>query len=195
MEPTYEKPDTLSGLTGKLLIAMPGMADPRFQNTVIFICAHSDEGSMGLAVNKPATEIGFGDLLEQLDIPPGPDTDARPIFVGGPVETSRGFVLHTNDYAVKAGTLRVNDSFAMTATKDVLEDIAAGRGPRAALAALGYSGWGPGQLEDEIRQNAWLTVEADPEIVFAPDIAGKWEAALAKLGITPLALSAAAGRA
>ena len=185
----------LSDLAGKLLIAMPGMGDPRFHNTVIFMCAHSDEGSMGLVVNKPAVEIGFGDLLEQLDIPPGPDAHERRIFVGGPVETSRGFVLHSNDYAVQAGTLRINDRFAMTATKEVLADIAAGRGPEAALAALGYSGWGPGQVEEEIRHNAWLTVEADPEIVFAPDISGKWEAALAKLGITPLALSGAAGRA
>ncbi len=192
MEPTSS--DT-GDLAGKLLIAMPGMGDPRFEHTVIFLCAHSDEGSMGLVVNRPAPEIGFADLLEQLEIPPGPEAARRRIFVGGPVETSRGFVLHSGDYAVEAGTMRINDDFSMTATREVLEDIAAGRGPRAALAALGYSGWGPGQLESELARNAWLTVEADQEIVFDPDIVGKWEAALARLGVTPLTLSASAGRA
>ena len=182
-------------LTGKLLIAMPGMLDARFDHSVVFLCAHSHEGTMGLVVNKPAGDIGLGDLLRQLDIPVGAKTANQQIFYGGPVEIGRGFVLHSGEYGVAEGTLRVNDSFAMTATKEVLEDIAAGHGPRAALPALGYSGWGPGQLESEIRQNAWLTIEADQKIVFEAENAGKWEAALAKLGISPLALSGAGGRA
>ena len=182
-------------LTGKLLIAMPGMGDPRFDRSVVFLCAHSAEGTMGLVVNKPAGEVSFGELLEQLDIPSGPQSAAQQIFYGGPVETARGFVLHSGEYRIEAGTLRVNDAFAMTATKEILEDIAAGRGPRAALPALGYAGWGPGQLEGEIARNAWLVVDADQAIVFEPDNASKWEAALAKLGISPLTLSAEAGRA
>jgi len=184
-----------TNLAGKLLIAMPGMLDPRFDHSVVFLCAHSAEGTMGLVVNKPASDIGFGDLLEQLDIPVGPRTGEQQIFYGGPVEIGRGFVLHSGEYGTDEGTLRVNDAFAMTATKEVLQDIAAGQGPQATLAALGYSGWGPGQLEGEIRENAWLTTEADQAIVFAPDNASKWEAALAKLGISPLALSAEGGRA
>ncbi len=184
-----------TNLAGKLLIAMPGMLDPRFDHSVVFLCAHSEEGSMGLVVNKPAGDIGLADLFKQLDIPTGPETAEQQIFYGGPVEMGRGFVLHSGEYGIDAGTLKVNETFAMTATKEVLEDIATGQGPRATLPALGYAGWGPGQLEREIRDNAWLTAEADQQIVFATDIAGKWEAALAKLGISPLALSAEGGRA
>ncbi len=184
-----------TNLAGKLLIAMPGMGDPRFDHAVVFVCAHSEEGTMGLAVNKPAGDISFSDLLEQLGIAAGPEVAGRQIFFGGPVEMGRGFVLHSGEYSVEAGTLKVNQAFAMTATRDVLEDIASGSGPGAALAALGYAGWGPGQLEDEIARNAWLIADADPELVFDPDHGGKWEAALARLGISPLMLSAEGGRA
>ncbi len=187
--------NTSTNLAGKLLIAMPGMLDPRFDHSVVFLCAHSREGTMGLVVNKPAGDIDLGDLLQQLGIPVGPKAVGQPIFYGGPVEMGRGFVLHSGEYGVDAGTLRINDAFAMTATREVLEDISAGQGPRVALPALGYAGWGPGQLEGEIRANAWLTAEADQEIVFQAANADKWEAALAKLGISPLALSAEGGRA
>ncbi len=186
---------TGTNLTGKLLIAMPGMLDPRFDHSVVFICAHSSEGTMGLVVNKPASDISLGDLLQQLGIPAGAEASGQPIFYGGPVEMGRGFVLHSGEYGVENGTLKVNDAFAMTATREVLEDISRGNGPRASLPALGYSGWGPGQLESELRENAWLTSDADQDIVFETANTGKWEAALAKLGISPLMLSGEGGRA
>ncbi len=184
-----------TNLTGKLLIAMPGMLDPRFDHSVVFICAHSPEGAMGLVVNKPASDISLGDLLQQLGIPGGEETSRQPIFYGGPVEMGRGFVLHSGEYGIDSGTLRVSDAFAMTATREVLEDIARGHGPRACLPALGYAGWGPGQLEGELRENAWLTAEADQDIVFETANADKWEAALARLGISPLALAGTGGHA
>ncbi len=150
---------------------------------------------MGIVINKPAGDIGFDDLLEQLEIPLETDTYHSRLFFGGPVETGRGFVLHSGEYDGEAGTLRVNDMFAMTATRDILQDIASGQGPTQVLPALGYAGWGPGQLEGELQQNAWLTVDADQTIVFEHKNTGKWEAALAKLGISPLMLSAEGGRA
>lgn len=182
-------------LNGKLLIAMPEMADPRFTHAVIFLCAHSEEGAMGLIVNKPTNDVRLSDLLDQLDI--ARDAEARdlPVHFGGPVEHGRGFVLHGYGYHSAISTLDVNDDFAMTATLDILEDLAQGRGPGHALIALGYAGWGPGQLESEIAQNAWLICDADPELVFATPDRMKWEAALGKLGINPLTLSGAAGRA
>lgn len=182
-------------LTGKLLIAMPGMGDPRFEKSVVFMCAHSAEGAMGLIVNKPATEIRFTHLLEQLSIElraPGPLPE---VHFGGPVEHGRGFVLHSGEYGANPATLRVDHRFAMTATLDVLEDIAAGKGPGSCLLALGYSGWGPGQVEGELKQNAWLVGEADEAVVFSRDHAGQWSAALAAMGIDPVMLSGAAGRA
>lgn len=182
-------------LSGKLLIAMPGMGDPRFEKSVIFLCAHSDDGAMGLIVNKPATEIHFNDLLEQLGIDRTDGARSPAIHFGGPVEHGRGFVLHSSDYATENSTLKVNASFGMTATLDVLEDIAHGAGPRDCLLALGYSGWGPGQIEAEIQQNGWLVADANERLVFSLDNMGKWEAALQVLGIDPLTLSAASGRA
>jgi putative transcriptional regulator len=183
-------------LTGKLLIAMPDMGDPRFHGSVVFLCAHSGEGAMGLIVNKPMPDVGLGDLLDQLEIARGPATPDLSICYGGPVELRRGFVLHSAEYhGDREERLEVDERFAMTATLDVLEDIARGTGPAKALLALGYAGWGPGQLEGEIRENGWLTAEAAPEIVFAPRMAGKWEAALASLGISPLTLSSEAGHA
>lgn len=182
-------------LNGKLLIAMPGMGDPRFANSVVFMCAHSDEGAMGLIVNKTTDELRLRDLLEQLDIKRGDDARDLPVHFGGPVEHGRGFVLHDYGYHSSISTLDVNDDFAMTATMDILEDLAEGRGPSHNIVALGYAGWGPGQLESELGQNAWLTVDADKAIVFDTPDATKWEAALKKLGIDALALSAEAGRA
>jgi putative transcriptional regulator len=187
--------DPSTDLTGKLLLAMPGMGDPRFDRAVIYLCAHSGEGAMGLIVNQPAVDLTFGDLLSQLEIEATRPVGDTRIHVGGPVEHGRGFVLHSGDYASNGSTLRVDDAFGMTATLDVLEDIANGRGPESALLALGYSGWGPGQLEGEIAANGWLTAEASPALVFSADNGAKWERALRSLGIDPLSLSAAAGRA
>lgn len=187
--------ETPKDLTGTLLIAMPGMGDPRFAHTVVYLCAHSDEGAMGLIINKRVPEIALDDLLAQLEIDSGDGSHGHAVYFGGPVEGARGFVLHSGDAPDYPGTLRVDEGFAMTATRDILEDIARGDGPRKALAALGYSGWGPGQLESEIRQNAWLTVAADQAIVFDAEDDGKWVEALKALGIDPLLLSADGGSA
>lgn len=182
-------------LSGKLLIAMPAMTDPRFEHSVVFICAHSPEGAMGLIINKPAQDLSLGDILAQLDLDAGATAKATPVFFGGPVEMGRGFILHSGEYDNDASTLKVDDRFSMTATRDILEAMAAGDGPAESLAALGYAGWSPGQLEDELMQNAWLTCDAETAIVFSDDHDGKWKAALAKLGIDPLLLSAEGGNA
>ena len=182
-------------LTGKLLIAMPGMGHPRFEKSVIFLCAHSAEGSMGLIINKPAPGVRIGDLLKQLSIPGGAGGQDGAVHFGGPVEHGRGFVLHSADYALNSSTLQVTPRFGMTATLDILQDIAKGAGPERRIVALGYAGWGAGQLDAEIHSNGWLTCDATPEIVFAPDNSAKWTAALKSLGVDPLSLSAAAGRA
>ncbi|WP_227286869.1 YqgE/AlgH family protein [Boseongicola sp. H5] len=194
-------PETVpSDLTGQLLIAMPGMGDPRFHGSVVFLCAHSDTGTMGLIVNKAITELTFAEMLDQLEIPVDAAPDL-PVCFGGPLETGRGFVLHSAEYAPRTrdaaedGTLRVDNRFAMTATLDVLRDLADGHGPKQALLALGYAGWGPGQLESEILRNGWLTCAASPTLVFGRRMDGKWEAALASLGIDPLMLSSEAGHA
>ncbi|KPP86702.1 MAG: putative transcriptional regulator [Rhodobacteraceae bacterium HLUCCO07] len=182
-------------LTGTLLIAMPGMGDPRFDKSVVFVCAHSDEGAMGLIVNKPTDDLRLSALVEQLELGDGGCARDLPVYFGGPVEHGRGFVLHSGDYTSPISTLRVNDDFALTATLDILEELAAGRGPMRAIMALGYAGWGPGQLESEILANGWLTAEAGADLVFDTADARKWSAALRTLGVDPLSLSAAAGRA
>ncbi len=182
-------------LEGKLLIAMPGMGDPRFDKSVVFMCAHSADGALGLIVNKPTPELKFAALLEQLGLDvTDPKRDIQ-VHFGGPVDNGRGFVLHSGDYASDDATLQVSERFGMTATLDVLEAIARGDGPSDALLALGYAGWGPGQLESEILQNGWLTCEASSEIVFGQDADIKWSAALASLGVDALMLSSEAGRA
>lgn len=184
------------GLSGKLLIAMPSMGDPRFEHSVVYMCAHSEDGAMGLIVNKPAPDLKFGDLLQQLKISPPPeDAPEVQVHYGGPVEGGRGFVLHTGDYTGNSSTLQVDDQFGMTATLDVLEDLSNGTGPSQCFLALGYAGWGPGQLEDELQRNGWLTCDAAPEIVFDAEADQKWQMALATLGIDPLMLSATGGRA
>ncbi len=184
-----------SNLAGKLLIAMPGMGDPRFSQAVIYVCAHSEEGAMGLIVNKPAPELRFSDLLEQLEIPLGESYRDIRVHFGGPVETGRGFVLHSSEYQSEAGTLEVDAGTSMTATTDVLADMAAGQGPAQSFMALGYSGWGPGQLENEILDNGWLTSEAREDIIFGRANEHKWTAALKLLGVDPLTLSSTAGHA
>lgn len=174
---------------------MPDMSDPRFANTVIYMCAHSDEGGMGLIVNKPQSDIKFAKLLEQMDIPVAPGIRDVQVHFGGPVDNQRGFVLHSNDYASDNGTLDVDDTFRMTATLEVLEDIGRGQGPLTSIMALGYAGWGPGQLEYEISQNGWLTCPPDESIVFGAKNETKWSDALKLMGIDPLLLSATAGHA
>jgi putative transcriptional regulator len=182
-------------LTGQLLVAMPGMGDPRFDHSVIFMTAHSDKGAMGLMVNKPAPDLQLSDVLDRLLEGTGPSEAGLGVHIGGPVETGRGFVLHTDEYASAIETLRFDAGFGLTATLDILEDIAAGTGPEKAQLMLGYAGWGPGQLEEEIARNGWLTCPASADLVFDLPDARKWGAALNSIGIDPLGLSAAAGRA
>jgi putative transcriptional regulator len=182
-------------LAGKLLIAMPGMGDERFERSVILLCAHSDEGAMGLVVNKPSADLSFSSLLDQLNIPRAPEGRDIRVHLGGPVERGRGFVLHSDEYRTRGATMTVPGGFGMTATVDVLAALARGAGPEAALLALGYSGWGPGQLEAEISRNDWLTADAPADLVFSPDDKGKWQGALRRMGIDPITLSGSAGRA
>ncbi|WP_341368160.1 YqgE/AlgH family protein [Yoonia sp. BS5-3] len=182
-------------LTGKLLIAMPGLGDTPFAHSVIYMCAHDEGGGMGLIVNKPQQDVKFAQLLDQLDIPRAPHTRDIRVHYGGPVDLGRGFVLHSRDYVSQAGTLQVDDSIGMTATLDVLEDMAQGRGPNSSMLALGYAGWGPGQLEREIGRNGWLTCEASTDIIFGSANDQKWTGALKMMGIDPLLLSETAGRA
>ncbi len=183
-----------SFFTGHLLAAMPQMEDPRFERSVIYLCAHNAEGAMGLVVNRLFEAITFPDLLEQLNIETGPKTEQIRVHFGGPVESGRGFVLHSDDY-VRDGTLKVRSGFALTATVDILKAMAVGEGPRRSLLALGYSGWGPGQLESEIAANGWLVVPANPTIVFDNDLEDKWQQALAATGVSVASLSGFAGRA
>jgi len=188
-------PIEMSGqLAGKVLIAMPGMGDPRFDQSIIYLCAHSDEGAMGLIVNKPAGGVVLGDVLGQLDIEVDAKVHDMQVHVGGPVETARGFVLHTRDFQSDLHSLNVDEDFAMTGTMDVLEAMGQAKGPMRSQLMLGYSGWGSGQLEEEIRQNGWLICEASPELVFETDDGDKWSKALASIGVSPLTLSASAGR-
>jgi len=182
-------------LEGKILIAMPSMLDPRFEHSVILLCSHSEQGAMGLIVNKPNRDIKLSDVLDQLEIPGASDAQEMTVHFGGPVETGRGFVLHTDDYTSSLHTLSVPGGFGMTATLDILEEIAQGAGPKHAIMTLGYAGWGPGQLEKEIGQNAWLTGDASPNLVFQVPGPQMWAAALESLGIDPLSLSSAAGHA
>lgn len=182
-------------LTGKLLIAMPGMGDPRFTKSVVYMCAHSRDGAMGLIINQPAPGLSFDTMLDQLDIEKGSRFRNDPVHFGGPVENGRGFVLHSREYEGNESTMAVDADIAMTATIDILEDLARGEGPTECILALGYSGWGPGQLENEIVNNGWLTADGSPELVFDRDHAQKWQAALSTLGVSPLTLSADIGRA
>jgi putative transcriptional regulator len=183
-----------NSLVGTLLVAMPQMNDPRFERAVIYMCAHNNEGAMGLVVNKLFDQLSFPDLLDQLNIKVGPRTQQIRVHSGGPVEAGRGFVLHSDDY-VREGTMLVDSGFALTATTDILRAIADGEGPRSSILALGYAGWGPGQLETEFASNGWLHVPADPELVFGADLEHKWLLSLSKLGINPTVLSSEAGHA
>lgn len=185
-----------------MLIAMPGMCDERFRRSVIYLCAHSDDGAMGIVVNQRAERMTFRDLLLQLDLIEPEQAIRLPkrvshahVLKGGPVETSRGFVLHTPDVIVESSTQKLAENIALTATLDILKAIARLEGPRSAIMALGYSGWGPGQLEREIAENGWLHCDADHDLIFGEDTENKYDRALAKLGIDPAMLSDTAGHA
>jgi putative transcriptional regulator len=189
-------------LDGQLLIAMPVMDDPRFERSVIYLCAHSSEGAMGIIVNRPAGSIDFPGLLVQLDIIKKSDqiklpenAESMKVLKGGPVETGRGFVLHSSDFFIEDATLRIDDGICLTATVDILRAIAKGAGPKHAILALGYAGWAAGQLETEIQHNGWLHCDADPDLIFGGDVEEKYLRALAKIGINPGMLSTDAGHA
>ena len=182
-------------LSGQLLIAMPGISDPRFERSLILVCAHDEHHAMGLAVNRPVEGLSIPDLLERLDIKSEIRAPRDLVLIGGPVERERGFVLHTDDYAGEH-SIGVSPGLTLTATRDVLEALAQASGhPRRSLLALGYAGWGAGQLEHELRENVWLTCDADEALIFSGDHEAKWTRALAKLGIDPQFLSSNAGRA
>ena len=181
-------------LTGNLLVAMPTVGDSRFERALVYMCAHSKAGALGLVVNRLTNEITFPELLEQLGIDPPNGRRTIKVHFGGPVEESRGFVLHSGDY-LQDTTLVVNNEIGLTASVDVLTAIAEGEGPRCSLLALGYAGWGPGQLESEIHANGWLHVPADEGLLFGADVSTKWGKALAKIGIEVSSLSGEAGHA
>ena len=189
-------------LDGQLLIAMPGMSDPRFDRSVIYLCAHSEQGAMGLIINKAVALMSFGELFAQIDMrgedglmDPPEALMAKPVLFGGPVEQGRGFVLHTSDYFTADSSLPVAENIALTATIDILRAMASGKGPERAVLALGYAGWAPGQLENEIQHNGWLTCQADEDLVFGLDFDSRYAAALKKLKIDPAMLSSDSGHA
>ena len=189
-------------LDGQLLIAMPAMGDDRFSRAVIYVCAHSSEGAMGIIVNQPAANISFPELLVQLEVIPAADRIELPtraeelkVLKGGPVETGRGFVLHSADYFIENSTLPIDEGVCLTATLDILKAIARGDGPASAILALGYAGWAPGQLENEIQHNGWLHCSADPDLLFGADNDAKYERAMRKIGIDLGKLSSEAGHA
>ena len=195
MARSFTDPDgSASSLTGQILIAMPAMGDPRFAQAVIYLCDHTANGAMGIVVNHPLDSPSFADLLRQLAIDPVPPARTIHLCSGGPVDNARGFVLHSADWTGE-GSLRVDNGIALTASLDVLKAIAGGGGPRQGVLALGYTGWGPGQLDAEMQQNAWLSAPADPALVFDEEYDSKWRRALAALRIDPLLLSSAAGHA
>jgi len=181
-------------LTGQFLIAMPHMPDERFARSVIFVCEHGPEGAMGLVINKAIPSVTFPELLGQLGVAASAPVDGVRVHFGGPVETGRGFVLHSPEFE-RDGTVMVNDDVRLTATIDILRAIAEGQGPRDMIMALGYAGWGPGQLDTEIQANGWLNVAAASEILFDEDLDAKWERAIATLGVSPAMLSTESGRA
>ena len=189
-------------LDGQMLIAMPSMRDERFARTLIYVCAHSSEGAMGIVVNQLAADINFPDLLVKLDVIPAAERIQLPrragtikVLKGGPVETQRGFVLHSADFFIENSTLPIDEGICLTATLDILKAIARDEGPASAVLALGYAGWAPGELENEMQQNGWLHCTADPELVFGTDTGGKYEKAMGKLGVDLGMLSAEAGHA
>ncbi|SNB53418.1 putative transcriptional regulator [Arboricoccus pini] len=192
MDSSSLNPDELAG---RLLLATPAIGDPRFSHSVIFLCAHSDQGAMGLVVNQLSEGVRFKSIMEQFDLPANREPEREvPVHVGGPVEGSRGFVLHTPDF-VRESTLIIDDHYALTATVDILKAIALNEGPRRCVFALGYTGWAPGQLDAEIRDNGWLVAPADVELVYGGEHEQKWSRAMGRLGIDPGLFSSVAGHA
>jgi putative transcriptional regulator len=189
-----DPPATPHWLTGQMLVAMPGMGDPRFVRSVVYICSHGPSGAMGLVINRLFGDADFPMLLEQLNVEVPPNLPDIPVQFGGPVEMGRGFVLHSSDY-LREGTTRIDDAVAVTATVEIIEDIARGKGPVRVLMLLGYAGWGEGQLEEELKNNGWLTVGMDEELLFDRNLDSKWERAMAKIGISPAMLSNTGGNA
>jgi putative transcriptional regulator len=187
-------PRTSPWLTGQFLVAMPSMLDPRFEKSIIFMCSHGPEGAMGLVVNRLFGELNFKGLLAQFDIQPDLGVPDRLVHYGGPVDPVRGFVLHTSDYQ-KEGTTLVTPQLCLTATVEILEDLAKGRGPERSILLLGYAGWAPGQLEGELQGTGWLTVPADDSLLFDEDMDSKWKRALEKIGVSPTMLSSDIGHA
>lgn len=184
----------MATLSGQCLVAMPGIADERFEKAVVFLCAHSEQGAMGLVVNQPISDISFQSLLSQLNIEPASETGTIPVLAGGPMDANRGFVLHSPEYTGTA-TLPVGTQTSLTVTTEILRDIAHGGGPKSFLIMLGYANWGAGQLEEELKQNVWLPVHSSNDLLFDWRLEKKWEFALRSAGIDPLRLSAEQGKA
>ena len=188
--------DAGESLAGSILIAMPGMEDPRFERAVILVCAHGVDHAMGLTLNRPLDGLTVADLLDRLGVDTDESLPRQPVLFGGPVERERGFVLHTDDYESDQGTIIVRSGVSLTATRDVLQAMASSDArPRRALLALGYAGWGPGQLEQELRQNVWLTCTPDEALLFGDDHDHKWASALASIGVRAGSLSSLSGSA
>jgi putative transcriptional regulator len=195
MEKTRRAAGPSEFLKGRILIAMPGIGDPRFERAVLLLCSHDGEHAMGIVLNRPLEGLSIAGLLQRLGLETegAPET---PVLFGGPVERERGYVLHSDDYESQGSTIAVADGVAMTDTSEVLDALGdATRRPRRALLALGYAGWGPGQLEGELRQGVWLACDPDEDLLFGDDHEHKWSAALAKIGVSPEHLSPQAGRA
>jgi putative transcriptional regulator len=182
-------------LEGKLLIAMPGMPDPRFEKSVLFMCAHSARGAMGIIINKPIENLAFRDLMQTLDIRVTSNLPGGPVLYGGPVRTKRGYVLHSSDFTCEGATAAITESVCLTGTRDILCAIAEGRGPRHSLFVLGCAAWPEGQIEDEIQGNSWIHCESDPGLLFDVDLECRWQVALSRLGVDVLHLSSEVGTA
>jgi putative transcriptional regulator len=200
IQASADRSEDRSFLDGQLLVAMPGMSDERFARSVIYLCAHSEEGAMGIIVNQPSRVKNFPELLVQLNVISSDDLIRLPrraetiqVLTGGPVQTDRGFVLHSPDFHLDQSTMPIDDSVSLTATIDILRAIAAGKGPHQALLALGYAGWDAGQLEDEMQHNGWLHCPADPGLVFDHSLDTKYDRALRAMGVDPARLSAGVG--
>ena len=183
-------------LSGKLIVAMPTMSDPRFKRSVIYVCAHNEDGAIGIIINKIIESLSFSKIIRQLKLKKNKVKKCytEKIYFGGPVETERGFILHSADYSSENST-SINTEISMTASTEILQALIDGNGPNKSIVALGYAGWGPGQLDTEIRSNAWLSVQSDPELIFSDKTADKWDMALEKIGVNPALLSTEAGRA
>lgn len=195
LDSAYKKDFTQNNfLTGKLLVAMPFMGDNRFDHAVIYVCGHDDYGAIGLVINKPLNSLTFPDLLSQLDITPYPAARPVQMLTGGPVEVSRGFVLHSPDYQSDS-TVRVGDNYSITATLDILRTLAVGNGPSNFILTLGYAGWRSSQLEQEIQDNLWMIVDPTDEIIFKAPVEFRWRASMLSLGVDPSTLSLDYGRA